>query len=684
MRRPGRIWVGLACTVAFTLAGVAHAGDSLEQQLDRLVLLGYDQPDTALHKLAQLRADMVRSPHALNAALFAQAQIEAMRGSGAAPARALADELRAQASDTGQPALAAQADLVGAMAAETAYQIDTSGALSERALRVLEPACAAASGVPQGCDYRAVWLALNMSERFEDYAGAYARADALRLRALDLAERANDAYRLALTLSARALALTRQNDQVGAHRDLDRAYRLAGSSSNTQARVKMMDAMMADARHQPESGLRAQIEAVALADESGSKRLAAHQRVNLAYYFLKQNRPAEALRAAQQALPVVQAFGDQRIERTLRLNMALAHTALGDIKQAMLEMDKGRSLGESGKAVDREANELRELGEAMSKAGQPQQALTLFHEERALSAKAREVQRESAMKDLRIKYDSQRKQVDLELLQRDQLLQQEALANHALARQAWMAVALLMALSVVLAVVLVKRVREANRRLAVSHALLRAQSERDPLTDLANRRHFMAVMESGQAAHFEGALLMVDIDHFKHVNDRHGHAGGDVVICEVARRINEAVRAHDMVVRWGGEEFLIYASSVPVGQLELLAQRVLLNVSTRPVQLETGELEISVSIGFASFPLQPHRVSLRWEQAANLVDMALYTAKTQGRNRAIGITSVHVHEADRLREIETDFEQARQSGQVELQQILGPKQSTSGSAWGSV
>ena len=94
------------------------------------------------------------------------------------------------------------------------------------------------------------------------------------------------------------------------------------------------------------------------------------------------------------------------------------------------------------------------------------------------------------------------------------------------------------------------------------------QSERDPLTNLANRRHFLSVMQAEQArggaeAGFDGALLLVDIDHFKHVNDSHGHAAGDIVLCEVARRLNEAVRGDDLVVRWGGEEFLVLALKVP-------------------------------------------------------------------------------------------------------------------------
>lgn len=679
MKRAGRLlWMAVACAAALMLAGNARADDVLERQLDQLVLLGYDQPDQALLRLERLSAKIAGSPKNLRALLFAQAQIEAMRGNGAPKARALADRLRAQSSDSGQ------ADLVGAIVAETAFQLDTAGALASRALSAMEPACAPAADIPAACDYRSVWLALRMSKRFQDYTGAYAHADALSLRALNLAERANDKYRLAVTLGAKAVALARQDDQAEADRVLARAHGLAEGSPATLVQVLMAEALVSDMRNRVDDSLRVRSKAAKLADQLGAVRAAARQRVNLSDTYLRLARPNDARRVALLALPVVQSFQDRRLERTLRLNLAMAYIALGQVAPALSEMNKGLALGEPGKAVDRQALELRELGEAMARAGQYKQALALYHEERALSAEARKIQRESALRELSLKYDSVNKQADLDLLQREKVLQRESLANHQLARQAWMAVLLLLSLSVVLAVIMVRRVRRTNRDLAASHALLRAQSERDPLTDLANRRHFMAVMQSQGPGHFEGALLMVDIDHFKHVNDHHGHAGGDVVICEVVRRINEAVRVKDLVVRWGGEEFLIFAPNVPTDQLEMMAQRVLVNVCAKPVHLPTGTLDISVSIGFASFPLPPHRVPLRWEQAVNLVDMALYTAKSQGRNRAIGITHVEVQDAGHLQEIEADFERARQNGLVELHQILGPGQTTSSMALASV
>jgi diguanylate cyclase (GGDEF)-like protein len=217
-------------------------------------------------------------------------------------------------------------------------------------------------------------------------------------------------------------------------------------------------------------------------------------------------------------------------------------------------------------------------------------------------------------------------------------------------------------------------VRETHRRLAASHLQLQAQSERDPLTNLANRRHFQAVMaQLDGAGGFEGALLLVDIDHFKHVNDRHGHAVGDEVLIEVARRLNEAVRSDDLVVRWGGEEFLIVAPRAAPDQAAQMAARVLHGIGATPIEIGAAALRVTASIGYARFPLPPHHAALRWGQAINLADMALYTAKNQGRNRAVGITSATAASAEALQAIEADFDLAWHEGRLTLLQTPGPE-----------
>ena len=207
---------------------------------------------------------------------------------------------------------------------------------------------------------------------------------------------------------------------------------------------------------------------------------------------------------------------------------------------------------------------------------------------------------------------------------------------------------------------------------------LQTQSERDPLTNLANRRHFQAVMQSaagrdGRNAGFEGALLLVDIDHFKHVNDAHGHAAGDAVLVEVAKRLNEAVRNDDLVVRWGGEEFLILAPRAAPEQAEQMAARVLRILGETPIVVGTQALRVTASIGYARFPLPPYSAEVPWEQAINLADMALYTAKNQGRNRAVGMVSSTASTREALHHLETDFDQAWREGRVTLLQTPGPE-----------
>ena len=117
--------------------------------------------------------------------------------------------------------------------------------------------------------------------------------------------------------------------------------------------------------------------------------------------------------------------------------------------------------------------------------------------------------------------------------------------------------------------------------------LLRVQSERDALPGVTSRRHAQALLRAaGQAAGgFSGALLMIDIDHFKQVNDGQGHTAGDQVLAETARRIAATVRPQDLVARWGGEEFLVHAPGLTPDAGEALALRLLRAVSGTPVDV---------------------------------------------------------------------------------------------------
>ena len=124
---------------------------------------------------------------------------------------------------------------------------------------------------------------------------------------------------------------------------------------------------------------------------------------------------------------------------------------------------------------------------------------------------------------------------------------------------------------------------------------------------------------------------MIDIDHFKRVNDEHGHAVGDLVLCHAARCIEIALRPGDLCARYGGEEFCILLPDVDADMAARVAQRICAAVSAAPFKLDTGAtLALSVSIGVAGWDQQsPLRTLL------DAADGALYQAKRQGRNRVV-------------------------------------------------
>ena len=160
-------------------------------------------------------------------------------------------------------------------------------------------------------------------------------------------------------------------------------------------------------------------------------------------------------------------------------------------------------------------------------------------------------------------------------------------------------------------------------------------SLKDPLTGLPNRRHVHGVLEreldrvarSGEAA----LLLMLDIDHFKQVNDCHGHLAGDIVLQSVARTLESCVRPMDTVSRYGGEEFAIVLPACQFGFGRVVAERVRRAIESTPVYVSPSlTLNVTVSIGGA-FALQWIRsTTALWTDRA---DAELYKAKLSGRNR---------------------------------------------------
>lgn len=160
-------------------------------------------------------------------------------------------------------------------------------------------------------------------------------------------------------------------------------------------------------------------------------------------------------------------------------------------------------------------------------------------------------------------------------------------------------------------------------------------SLKDPLTGLANRRQFMSVLEreiDGVARSGEPALLlMMDIDHFKRINDTHGHMAGDRVLQAVAKCLARCIRPMDSVARYGGEEFAVVLPNCMMSVGEAVAERIRQTVESLTIPVSpVSSVRATISIGGAYAPAWVRSTAPLWiERADNL----LYQAKAQGRNR---------------------------------------------------
>ena len=192
-------------------------------------------------------------------------------------------------------------------------------------------------------------------------------------------------------------------------------------------------------------------------------------------------------------------------------------------------------------------------------------------------------------------------------------------------------------------------------QLARANHVLEEASLTDPLTGARNRRFFDASIEAdvGQTlrAYADNhdqrirdlIFYVIDADGFKEVNDKYGHDAGDRVLVEMSRRISSAIRNSDILIRWGGEEFLVVSRYTDRAEAETLAGRVLAAVGDTPFLLEDkGEaIRKTCSIGWAAFPwYQGDPAAINYEEVRSMADRALGEAKRAGKNRAIGVFPV--------------------------------------------
>ncbi len=162
---------------------------------------------------------------------------------------------------------------------------------------------------------------------------------------------------------------------------------------------------------------------------------------------------------------------------------------------------------------------------------------------------------------------------------------------------------------------------------------LTAQTRTDNLTALFNQRHLMICLhqeiERTQRTQIPTSLILLDIDHFKSINDTHGHALGDQALVHLANLLRNAVRKLDIPCRQGGEEFAVILPSTPILVAKQIAERVRQALVENPLPLQNGSLEVRASFGVSSFAPNSTKSLAQWLEET---DQLLYAAKRAGRN----------------------------------------------------
>jgi diguanylate cyclase (GGDEF)-like protein len=169
-------------------------------------------------------------------------------------------------------------------------------------------------------------------------------------------------------------------------------------------------------------------------------------------------------------------------------------------------------------------------------------------------------------------------------------------------------------------------------KLELSSETLENMTRTDPLTGLFNRRHLETeapkLVELSMRKKTSTAVVMLDIDHFKKINDSFGHEAGDAVLVHMARILQKSLRTYDLVVRYGGEEFLLVLPMIALGEAETIAERLRQSIQDSPISFNQDELSITASLGVYTAEQIPDLY-----EAIAKADSALYHAKNSGRNR---------------------------------------------------
>jgi diguanylate cyclase (GGDEF)-like protein len=486
-------------------------------------------------------------------------------------------------------------------------------------------------------------------------------------QALDLANKMRDEFRALHAILSLARIYTDSGNFDRATVLLKSARSLATSLGDEAGLVETEErvADIADRNGDRTEERRASLAGLEHARRSGSSKFLEMALLNLGDSYLKTRDFSESLKYSKQVLPLILRTHHRDGEQIALFNEGLSYIGLGNIKAGQKLAEDAIAAALAGSDLLDAKELLREYADALEHSGYLMMAIQVYHRYDEISEKSMTNTRQRAFLELSAQFDDERKARELELLRRDNALKVSEMHEQRLRQQLILAGAVFIAFICAALLWAFARVSKANER-------LRFSSEHDPLTGLSNRRYFnehVLAVDGGRP--IGGCVLLADLDHFKRINDTHGHPAGDAVLAAMSQRLAAALRESDKLVRWGGEEFLAVLGPMTPAQADLTAQRLLHAVRREPVVWNGHKIHCTISIGYASFPMEGSTTDISLDSAISLVDKALYVAKRRGRDRACLIKVVSARDEKELTRISAEFESATNDQRVQLVEILG-------------
>lgn len=326
---------------------------------------------------------------------------------------------------------------------------------------------------------------------------------------------------------------------------------------------------------------------------------------------------------------------------------------------------------------------LGEVAESYGLAQRYKQQAEFLLEQRSLREEVFQAERDKRMTELRQQFETREEEQQHRLLEQENLNKARLLENKQLQQNLTILFAITMSLMSLLLWQLYRKLRLRSHSLHKDNQQLQHQSLHDPLTGLLNRRALMQHLNTARSPsqclqkggiRLPDVFVLMDIDHFKQLNDQYGHATGDAVLIEVGRRLTHICRGSDLLVRWGGEEFLLYLPQTDIAFIPLLAQRLLNAISAKPINIGKQQLHVSLTGGVARscYTASKSAEPVKWEDLLQLADAALYYGKQQGRNRICCVEQLSIPLNQALVQLAEDPQSAIEAQWISLLTVCGP------------